>query len=580
MPGHVFIAPGDITQLSADAVAYSASNTFGRDGNLYSSFEANVPGFAPWYDWLRKSQKLPCPLGSTFWLPLDPGRKPRGVVVVVAAGGPPVEDKAGLAVRSALTEAVCNLRAQGHAGRLLVGLPAFRVGKAADQRQRHASARAQLAAARDALPGLPDVDVAFLTYTPTLYQIFLQARREVLGAAPAGGPGPPELEKALREGECVLFVGAGLSSGAGLPSWDELIRRLAGDLGIAPQPRLDYLDLAQWYRDRFGNRRLGEVVRETFAGAGLPTLAHYLLLALPVRHVITTNYDDLLERALGALKRHPVPVVRQEDVARTGQAGVYVVKLHGDATHPEDVVLSRDDYHEFFERRPAMALLLEGLLLNQTFFFVGYGLRDPNFRQVFSRIARMLREARRPAFATTFEAGGDSAPYLRRQWARQQLHLIPIPGADTAEQKRAFLLFLDDLADRVSLRQEQLLLAPDVPAPAHLEPLRGVLEQAGAQLEELAQRKPLTPEDVRHLAGLLEFLTAHGWRPRQAAQRSLCRLWEALADGLGGSADPGARRPLLIAALGSAETFADARRVRAALAELDKSDPLSPGASP
>ena len=55
----------------------------------------------------------------------------------------------------------------------------------------------------------------------------------------------------------------------------------------------------------------------------------------------------------------------------------------------------RFDYATFFERRPAMAILLEGLLLNQTFFFVGYSLRDPNFRQVFSRIARMLREARR-----------------------------------------------------------------------------------------------------------------------------------------------------------------------------------------
>jgi hypothetical protein len=576
MPGHIFIAPGDITQLSADAIAFSASNTFGRDGNLYSSFQANVPAFAPWLDRLRKDVPTPCPAGAAFWLPLDPARRPHGVVVVVSTGKAPGEDRAALAVRSALTEAVRRLREQGRTDWLLIGLPAFRVGKAGDWRQRHASACAQLTAAREALADLPDVDVAFLTYTTTLYQIFLQARREVLGT-PGTGPRQPALENSLGDGECVLFVGAGLSSGAGLPSWDELIRRLAGDLGITPDPRLDYLDLAQWYRDRFGNRRLGEVVRQTFAGAGLPTLAHYLLLALPVRHVITTNYDDLLERALGALKRDAVCVVRQEDVARTGQAGVYVVKLHGDAEHPDDIVLSRDDYHEFFEKRPAMALLLEGLLLNQTFFFVGYGLRDPNFRQVFSRIARMLREARRPAFATTFEATGDTAPYLSKQWARQQLHLIPIPGATTPEKKRAFLIFLDELADRVTLRQEHLLLAGDVPTPAHLEPLRAALEQVGAELLELAQRRPLTPEDVRHLAGLLEFLTAHGWRPREAGQRNLCRLWEMLA---ASAADRATRRRLLSAALGSAETFTDARRVRAALAELDRSDRLSPGVFP
>ena len=60
-------------------------------------------------------------------------------------------------------------------------------------------------------------------------------------------------------------------------------------------------------------------------------------MSLPVRHVITTNYDDLLERALSALKRHPVVVVKQEDVARIGEGGTYVVKLHGDAAHPDDI---------------------------------------------------------------------------------------------------------------------------------------------------------------------------------------------------------------------------------------------------
>ena len=162
-----------------------------------------------------------------------------------------------------------------------------------------------------------------------------------------------------------------------------------------------------------------------------PTLAHYLLLSLPVRQVVTTNYDDLLERALEALKRYPVKVVRQEDVARTGRGdGVHVVKLHGDAAEPDEIVLCRDDYDEFFERRPAMALLLEGLLLNRTFFFVGYGLRDPNFRQVYSRIARMLREARRPAFATSFESAGEAGRLRHPAVAGEAVAPDRHPGAD------------------------------------------------------------------------------------------------------------------------------------------------------
>ena len=148
------------------------------------------------------------------------------------------------------------------------------------------------------------------------------------------------------------------------------------------------------------------------AGTGpLPTLAHYLLLSLPIRLVLTTNYDDLLENALTALKRYPVKVVKQRDVAgiRTGQ-GAYVVKLHGDAATAEEIVLCRDDYDEFFERRPAMALLLEGLLLNRTFFFVGYGLRDPNFRQIYSRIARMLQAPPGPRSPPASRPAANTSP--------------------------------------------------------------------------------------------------------------------------------------------------------------------------
>ena len=104
-----------------------------------------------------------------------------------------------------------------------------------------------------------------------------------------------------------------------------------------------------------------------------------------------------------------------------------MVKLHGDAAEPGAIVLCRDDYDEFFERRPAMALLLEGLMLNRTFLFVGYGLRDPNFRQVFGRVGRMLREAHRPAFATSFESAGPGARHVAP----------PVGGEGAAPGRRA-----------------------------------------------------------------------------------------------------------------------------------------------
>jgi hypothetical protein len=570
--GHLFIAPGDITQLSAHAIAYSASNALGRDGNLYSAFAANVPGFVAWYDRQRPKSGRLHEVGDTFWMPLDISSRPHGVVAVVSTGGPQtIEDKAALAVRAALTTAERELRAVlGDTEHLLIALPTFRMGKGGDRRQRLRSARAQIGAARAFLAEHDGVDVAFIAYTTPLYQIFLEARREAREDAAIIPLRYPALEQALLARECVFFVGAGLSSGAGLPGWKSLVRRLGDDLGLPWSDRHDYLDLAQWYRERFGRERLAAVLRELYATPAKPTLAHYLLMSLPVRHVITTNYDDLLERALDGLKRHPVKVLHQEDVARTGQNEVFVVKLHGDLAHPDEIILTRDDYDEFFQRRPAMALLLEGLLLNQTFFFVGYGLRDPNFRQIHSRIVRMLREAQRPAFATTFETSGGNGPYLIEQWRKKQLNLISIPGASLAEQTHAFLRFLDDLADLVAVRRPQLFLAPEVQVSHELARLRKLLiEEVGTEMEAFAERNsdpPPAPPEVRYLTEVLEFLTAHGWRPTLRGRLDLCRLWEQLA---AHASTPVEQRRLLIAALSTAEAFVDVERIRRKLAELE-----------
>jgi hypothetical protein len=360
-----------------------------------------------------------------------------------------------------------------------------------------------------------------------------------------------------------------------LPDWSELVARLADGLGIKPHQRLDYLDLAQWYLERFGRETLSRLVCDTYSDpTRLPTLAHYLLMSLPIRHVITTNYDELLERALTAVKRYPVKVVHQEDVTLTSQGGgVLVVKLHGDVAHPEHIILSRDDFDEFFERRPAMTLLLEGLLLNQTFFFIGYGLRDPNFRQIHSRIARMLKNAHRRAYATTFEASGDSGEYLRKQWKQKRMELLAIEGETVADQQQEFLRFLDRLGDQVALETPRLFLAPDVEPPPALANLRNLLlDRVGMELEATA-RRDLSAEaawpEVRYLADMLGFMTNQGWRPSPRHGLQLCQLWEHLA---AHAPDKSERRRLLIAALATTEDFADVQRIRRQLEEKEKKD--------
>lgn len=97
MAGHVFIARGDVTRLSADALVYPASGRLHQDiaGLLLAPFSQHVPGFREQYARLEHPQ----PLGATSWIDLRPqpddGRKPYGVVVVVSTGGALTPDQEG-----------------------------------------------------------------------------------------------------------------------------------------------------------------------------------------------------------------------------------------------------------------------------------------------------------------------------------------------------------------------------------------------------------------------------------------------------------------------------------------------------
>lgn len=609
--GEIFIVHGDITQITADAIAYPTSIATWKDipGELTPAFDKHYPGVTAQWEAMRaqKAEETTRPhfdYGELFWIPLGEEHAPYGVVVVAAGGKhsvTPQDQAERQAVIGAVREAARRLRErEQHLGktpeRLLIALPAFRIGRGGSREKDMAAAVSEVQAARDALDEEEHagIDVVFVTFTPRHYQIFLEARR-TCGLAPAvpSGALPEDLLDALEGGKCVLFIGAGLSKAAGMMDFKSLIGRLAADLDIV-EPLSDdmdtYLDLAQWHREKFpdGDKRVHALVKHEF-GAGAawanPTVDHYWLMSLPVHYVVTTNYDTLLERTLEAQKRFPNTAVTQEDVARTGgRDGVHVIKFHGDADQrvedqdKDDLVLSRDDYDRFFSDRPVMASLLQGLLLNQTFFFVGYSLRDPNFRQIYSNISLMLDKSQRPAYATTFDTVSD---YQKQQYKSKQLHLLPMQGtlagkvhADLEEKVHAERCLLDQIAEHAA--GQALFLADCAePAEAASSPtgrfgdLQRLLCQAGEEVVRLG-RGALTLDEAQQMARTLTFLADAGWRPKGS---SLAQLWLTLAERVDTMDTSGRQhrqfqRSLLLYALAHAESQEMAESVRDRLAVI------------
>jgi O-acetyl-ADP-ribose deacetylase (regulator of RNase III) len=641
MAGDVFVAHADITHLAADALVLSTASDLSGTGAAHGAFCERYKGFAQAFRDLSEADPGWWPVGETFWIPTQGHGRVRGVVVVVAVGDgtrTPSAERAEKATAAAVRRACAEVPPDPSGARRLIALPTIGFGRGG-YRDRVQCARVMVEAVAAAAADRPDVDVVFCAYTDLNYQIMLHARDEA-GLEPhcpiAGHPHLRGLVAALRERRCVLFVGAGLSRPAGLRDWNGLLEVLATALGLHPtgdyewlrplairlglageedftrvaaaaaelglrapdRTSIDFaLDLAQWYVSRFGREALADLVRREFGGTGVgdkrhvkPTLAHYYLLSLPVRLVLTTNYDDLVETTLTGLRRDPRVVVEPQEVARTAlPEQPSVVKFHGDANTGLNIVLTRNDFDGFFDSHPVMASFLEGLLLNQTFLFYGYGLRDPNTRQIYSRIAHLLRGAGRAAFAVSVDAPSDTSEYYLRQWEEQGLHLLAMPGETLRQRVQSAWRFLDWLTRKTADRPE-VLLAPHVPQGDMGPQARPLWELFGPALEELGKKLPAAVHDhartnPRALARLLDLLVGLGWRPGQwedaleglwqrleipslrTHDDAVSVLWLALAAAFGD--DRGRRRHCLYQALRHSGQIATARRIRDAVRELD-----------
>lgn len=244
--------------------------------------------------------------------------------------------------------------------------------------------------ALDAVALETGVDVYLAVPDPGKYTAVQAARAPSAAAAfraqldPALIDTGDRLAALAREGQLVLFVGAGASVGSGVPDWDTLLDRLAEHAGFSDDERarlkgITALDRARLIGMRLQNAGLplGPLVVSLVQASHRP-LTQTLLASLPVQQIATTNYDELFEGASSDIGV-PCAIVPYAPGHRGER---WLLKLHGCVTHPDEIVLTRDDYLRFSSRRAALAGIVQALLVTRHMLFVGFSLQDDNFHRI------------------------------------------------------------------------------------------------------------------------------------------------------------------------------------------------------
>ena len=231
----------------------------------------------------------------------------------------------------------------------------------------------------------------------------------------------PDLGLLLKEihlGNCVPFVGA--AGNSGVPGPHQLAQRLATEIGYAG-PVLRLPEVAQRYALMNGRHALCNRLMEWLGAPEFqPCPVHHLLAQLPFTLFFTTAQHDLLEQALRAAKRPATVVIRQEDTAYIDASRTTVIKLFGDVTQPESLILTEKDHITFFDQSPLLTTVVQATLATRTLLFLDYDLGDTELRRLFFQVVRGQSRHKRSAYAVWPQPDENQ----RRFWAEENLRFI------------------------------------------------------------------------------------------------------------------------------------------------------------
>lgn len=245
-------------------------------------------------------------------------------------------------------------------------------------------------------------------------------------------PALPALVNYVRSGRCALFVGAGLSVGAGLPTWNGLMEKLVAvavrrDRAAAQELNKlrragKFPELAGYCRDLLGRTRFFKLVRELLTYRGDLPATHEAIVRTPYACIVTTNFDTLLEDAYArwaetGIPKVPTGVELSEQGTLLLDRAFFILKAHGDINDPRSMVFTSDDYRRVIHANPAFQATVTSILLSHAVLFVGYSLSDVNFRLLLDSQLTIFNEEVPPRYIL-MEGVGDAEKEILWQTAR------------------------------------------------------------------------------------------------------------------------------------------------------------------
>jgi hypothetical protein len=189
----------------------------------------------------------------------------------------------------------------------------------------------------------------------------------------------------------VAVVGSGPSCHAGLPSWQELLRRVAVEVDLEAEVdkylvNREFLKVAQFLSRQRSEREIQErVAKQVDLSGQNPSQLHRLIVNLPFAGIITTNYDLLLSKA-DANHNFKPPITHLNSNLRNNSTGRFILHLHGHVGDPESIIISRQGYDYMELKAERVRQFLAGVFQFRSVLFIGFGFSDDHIDDLLRKL--------------------------------------------------------------------------------------------------------------------------------------------------------------------------------------------------
>ncbi len=238
---------------------------------------------------------------------------------------------------------------------------------------------------------------------------------------------PAPLRQDIERGHWLPVVGAGLSRNAHVPhgdpppDWGGLAKELSD-----PEDSSDAVDLISSYSQEHGRPALVErIARAIRIADAVPGAVHHALCRLPVDVMVTTNFDTLLEDAFRSVQKPCHAILDEPQLALNNPfPGPALLKIHGDISRPERMVLTEADFDSFLIRNPLYSTIIASHFAQRSAVLIGYSLSDPDLRQLLAMIRDRLGDSARALYSLEV----DPPPAKVARFGRRNVKVISLPG--------------------------------------------------------------------------------------------------------------------------------------------------------